>query len=83
MPLVSTPRIEGYSFVGRVEVEIFEGAGLKSGRFTVTADVHESEDGGFLAELVLPDGRRVTVGSDALVIGRLPECGVVLPDSNT
>ena len=75
-------RIEGYSFVGPVEVEIFEGSGLKAGRFTVTAEVHESEDGGFLAELVLPDGRRVTVGSDALVIGRLPECEVVLPDSN-
>jgi Protein of unknown function (DUF3662)/FHA domain len=75
-------RIEGYSFVGPVEVEIFEGSGLKPGRFTVTAEVHESEDGGFLAELVLPDGRRVTVGSEALVIGRLPECEVVLPDSN-
>ncbi len=76
-------RIEGYSFVGPVEVEIFEGSNLKPGRFTVTADVHQSEDGGFLAELVLPDGRRVAVGSDhALVIGRLPECDVVLPDSN-
>ncbi len=75
-------RVEGYSFVGPVEVEIFEGASLKAGRFSVTAEVHESEDGGFLAELVLPDGRRVTVGSEALVIGRLPECEVVLPDSN-
>jgi hypothetical protein len=76
-------RIEGYSFVGPVEVEIFEGSNLKPGRFTVTAEVHESEDGGYLAELVLPDGRRVPVGSDhALVIGRLPECDVVLPDSN-
>jgi hypothetical protein len=76
-------RIEGYSFVGPVEVEVFEGSNLKSGRFTVTAEVHQSEDGGFLAELVLPDGRRVPVGSDrAVVIGRLPECDVVLPDSN-
>ena len=75
-------RVEGYSFVGPVEVEIFQGDGLRAGRFTVTADVRESEDGGFLAELVLPDGRRVTVGSTAVVIGRLPECDVVLPDSN-
>src|SRR5271170_1454614 len=30
-------RIEGYSFVGPVEVEVFEGASLKSGRFTVAA----------------------------------------------
>jgi hypothetical protein len=75
-------KVEGYSFVGPVEVEIFEGASLKAGRFTVSAEVRESEDGGFLAELVLPDGRRVTVGSDAVVIGRLPECEVTLSDSN-
>jgi len=75
-------RVESYSFVGPVEVEIYEGATLKSGRFTVTAEVHESDDGGFLAELVFPDGKRVAVGSEALVIGRLPECGIVLQDSN-
>jgi hypothetical protein len=75
-------RIETYTFVGPVEVEIFESASLKTGRFTVTAEVRESEDGGFLAELVMADGRRFTVGSQPLVIGRLPECDVVLNDSN-
>ncbi len=75
-------KIESYSFVGPVEVEIFEGSNLKPGRFTVTAEVHESEDGGFLAEIVLSDGRRVAVSSEPLIIGRLPECDVVLPDSN-
>jgi len=75
-------RIEGYSFVGPVEVEIFEGSNLKPGRFTVTAEVRQSEDGGFLAEIVLPDGRRVTIGSEPVVVGRLPECDVVLADSN-
>jgi hypothetical protein len=75
-------RVEAYTFVGPVEVEIFESDSLKIGRFTVTAEVRESEDGGFLAELVLPDGRRVAVGSAPLVIGRLPECDVVLNDSN-
>jgi len=48
----------------------------------VAAEVRESDDGGFLAEVVLPDGRRVAVGSKPLVIGRLPECEVVLADSN-
>ena len=75
-------RIETYSFVGPVEVEIYESADLKAGRFIVTAEVRESEDGGFLAELVLTDGRRVQIGAEPLVIGRLPECGVVLADSN-
>jgi catechol 2,3-dioxygenase-like lactoylglutathione lyase family enzyme len=75
-------RVETYTFVGPVEVEIFESASLKTGRFHVTAEVRESEDGGFLAELVLPDGRRVTIGGTPVVIGRLPECDVVLNDSN-
>ena len=66
------------SFVGPVEVEVFEGSTLKAGRFTVEAEVREDEDGGFLAELVLTDGRRVGIGTEPLVIGRLPECGVVL-----
>jgi hypothetical protein len=50
--------------------------------FTVEAEVREDADGGFLAELVLTDGRRVQIGAEPLVIGRLPECGVVLADSN-
>jgi hypothetical protein len=75
-------RIESYSFVGPVEVEIFEGSNLKPGRFTVTAEVQEGENGGLLAELVLPDGQRVPMGADPLVIGRLPDCDVVLADSN-
>src|SRR5579872_1187702 len=40
-------RVENYTFVGPVEVEIFESTGLKVGRFTVAAEVRESEDGGF------------------------------------
>jgi pSer/pThr/pTyr-binding forkhead associated (FHA) protein len=30
----------------------------------------------------MSDGRRVAVGTEPLVIGRLPECGIVLSDSN-
>ena len=75
-------KIEGYSFVGPVEVEIYEGPKLKAGRFAVEAEVREDADGGFLAEIVLTDGRRVQIGAEPLVIGRLPECGVVLADSN-
>jgi hypothetical protein len=59
-----------------------DGASQKSGRFTVAAEVREGVDGGFLAEIVLGDGQRIQVGAEPLVIGRLPECGVVLPDSN-
>ncbi|HMD46791.1 MAG TPA: DUF3662 and FHA domain-containing protein [Acidimicrobiales bacterium] len=75
-------RIEGYSFVGPVDVRIFEGSRLRTGRFTVTTDFQEGAGGVGVAELVLPDGARLSVGPDPLVIGRLPECAVVLSDPN-
>ncbi len=75
-------KAEGYSFVGPVEVEIFEEPKLKAGRFTVEAEVREDADGGLLAEVILADGSRVRIGDEPLVIGRLPECGVVVADSN-
>jgi hypothetical protein len=75
-------RLEGYSFLGPVDVQIYEGSRLRAGRFTITTEVHEGEEGLAPAELVLPDGQRVEVGSGPVVIGRLPECTVVLSDPN-
>ncbi len=75
-------RIEGYTFVGPVEVQIYEGTKLRAGRFSITTEVREGADGLALAELVLSDGKRVTIGADPVVIGRLPECAVVLSDPN-
>jgi hypothetical protein len=75
-------RTEGYGFVGPVEVEIHMDEGLRAGRFTVEAEVVEGQDGMPAGSLVLADGSRVALGDEALVIGRLPECGVVLSDPN-
>lgn len=75
-------RIEGYAFVGPVDVQVYEGTRLRAGRFAVTAEVVEGPDSGAVAELVLPDGERVPMGEEPLVIGRLPECDVVLGDPN-
>jgi hypothetical protein len=75
-------RAEGYLFVGPVDVQIYEGTRLRAGRFTITAEVVEGPDEGAYAEVVLPDGSRVQVGADPLLIGRLPECAVVLGDPN-
>ncbi len=75
-------RIEGYSFVGPVDVQVLQGNRLRAGRFTVTAEVVEGPDGLVVAELVLPDGQRVAVGGEPIVMGRLPECDVVLADPN-
>ncbi len=75
-------RIEGYSFVGPVEVQIFEGTRLRAWRFTITAEVREGDGEYPPAELVLHDGTRVAIGPEPVVIGRLPECAVVLADPN-
>lgn len=75
-------RMEGYSFVGPVDVQVYEGTRLRAGRFAITAEMVEGPDAGTFAEVLLPDGGRVAVGDEPLVIGRLPECGVVLGDPN-
>lgn len=75
-------QIEGYSFVGPVEVHVAQGNRLRAGRFTVTAEVVEGEGGQSFAELVLADGQRLTIGTEPVVVGRLPECDVVLADPN-
>ncbi|MDA8310946.1 MAG: DUF3662 and FHA domain-containing protein [Actinomycetota bacterium] len=75
-------RIEGYSFVGPVDVQVYEGTRLRPGRFVVTAEVVEGPDEGPFAELVLPDGSRVPLGDGPVTLGRLPECDVVLNDPN-
>ncbi|MHB8328902.1 MAG: FhaA domain-containing protein [Acidimicrobiales bacterium] len=75
-------RTEGYGFVGPVEVEVHLDEALRPGRFTVVANVVEGPDGLPAGSLVLPDGSRVILESEPLVIGRLPECAVVLGDPN-
>lgn len=75
-------KIEGYSFIGPVDVQILEGTRLRAGRFVVTAELTEADDRLPLAELVLPNGARIELTGEPIVIGRMPECDVVLSDSN-
>ncbi|MCX6512983.1 MAG: DUF3662 and FHA domain-containing protein [Actinobacteria bacterium] len=70
---------EQYAFVGPVEVEVFRSARLKAGRLAVVAEVRE---GDLPAELILSDGSRRALGESPCIIGRMPECGVVLSDPN-
>lgn len=75
-------RTENYTFVGPVEVEVHLDEELRAGRFTVEADVVEGPEGLPAGSVVLPDGNRVMVEAEPVVIGRLPECAVVLNDPN-
>jgi hypothetical protein len=70
---------EGYSFIGPVEVELFESKRLKAGRVDIVASFFEGE---VQPSLVLPDGTSVPIAHTPVVIGRTPECDVVLGDTN-
>jgi hypothetical protein len=75
-------RTEGYEFVGPVTVALHSDDTLRTGRFKVTAETQAGPEGVSAGSVVLPDGSRIVLGVEPIVIGRLPECTVVLNDQN-
>jgi hypothetical protein len=73
-------RDEGYSFLGPVTVLFETDERRRRGDFQVIATIVEGP-GGIVGSLVLPDGRRLTLGPEPLRIGRLPDCQISLSDS--
>jgi hypothetical protein len=72
-------REESYHFIGPVEVTIVESPGAKRGDLVVEATIREGPEGA-VGALVLPDGRRVQLGDQQAIIGRMPDCAVSLSD---
>jgi hypothetical protein len=72
-------RAEGFSFVGPVNVEIFEDPELKPGECDVEGSFDETASKGIITT---PDGRRSTVEDREVVIGRIPACDLVVNDTN-
>lgn len=72
-------REEEYHFVGPVEIELETDEGMKKGDLYVDADVDDAGVG-LVGSLVLPGGKRLQLGDDPAVIGRLDECAVTLAD---
>jgi len=70
---------EGYSFVGPVAVEIYIDDELKGGDVEVKA---EFVGGEAQPRLLCDDGRSFNIGEQPLIIGRSPDVGVVINDSN-
>jgi hypothetical protein len=70
-------RAEGYHFVGPVTVTLVADDELRAGECDIAAEVHE---GTRVGSLVLPDGRRYTLGEKPVTIGRMSDCEVVLAD---
>ncbi|HUQ40851.1 MAG TPA: DUF3662 and FHA domain-containing protein [Acidimicrobiales bacterium] len=72
---------EDYLLMGPVEVGLEAAPGVTKGTFDVVAETVEGvvEDPAFL---VLPDGHRVAIASEAVVIGRSGDCQVLLPETD-
>ncbi len=75
-------RDEGYHFLGPLTVEFATDANLRTGTFLVASEVRPSPAGALTGALVLPDGSRVDVGGQPVVIGRLPDCQITVADPN-
>ena len=75
-------RDEGYHFLGPISIELETDAKLTTGTFLVAGEVRPAPDGAPRGTLVMPDGNRITVGGQPVVMGRLPECEITLADPN-
>ncbi|HZD67230.1 MAG TPA: DUF3662 and FHA domain-containing protein [Acidimicrobiales bacterium] len=73
---------EGYGFLGPVEVTLERAPRLRAGVFEITAEVRGAAPGEAPATLVLPDGQRLPIGDEQIVLGRLHSCTVVIEDPN-
>src|SRR5438270_4637815 len=72
-------RDEGYHFSGPVEVTIEADENARRGDLQGRAEIIAGAVG-MPGTVVLPDGRRVQLGEEPAVIGRLPDCAVALTD---
>lgn len=72
-------REEGYGFLGQVAVTLETDDGLRPGQFSTRAET-VADPGGRVGSLVTADGRRIPVGDEPVVIGRLSGCDISLGD---
>ena len=74
-------REEGYATVGPLEVVFEVGGNLGPGEFLVSSSMEEGPGGGPVGALVTGEGRRIELGAEPVVIGRNPDCDLVLNDA--
>jgi hypothetical protein len=74
-------RSEGYTFLGSVVVEIGSDPALPRSTFEIASNVVENTET-TTAWIVLPNDRRIGVGSEPVTIGRMSDCTVPLADPN-
>ena len=69
---------EGYAFLGPVSVAIETDESLRPGTLLVAGELVPEQG---TATLALPDGRHVVLETDAVTLGRSPECELALADA--
>jgi len=72
---------QGWVGAGPMEVELAADASVRRGRVVISVSYKEA-DGPTGGTLVLTDGTSVLLEKERVVLGRLPECDVVLSDPN-
>ena len=72
-------RDEGYGFLGQVMVDLETDSSLKPGQCLVGGEI-VADPGGRVGTLVTPEGRRIPVADQPVVIGRLSSCDIALGD---
>ena len=73
---------EGYHLKGSVSVAIDADDSLKVGRIKVSCEIRATGTTAVTAAVILPDDRRLTLGSETLVIGRSADNAIVFDDPN-
>jgi hypothetical protein len=73
---------ENYVFPGPVSVDMVASERARPGTFTVVGRMKEGAGGVGAGSLVLPNGQRMVLGEQVVTMGRLPECDIVLTDTN-
>jgi hypothetical protein len=79
-------RVENYMFLGPVTVSMETDSDLGSGMVLVSGEMVKPAETAGAAQpkpnLVMPDGRKVELGVKPVIVGRLPDAGIVLADPN-
>lgn len=73
---------ENYHLRGPVVVTIEIDQSVSTGRIEVDSSVRKAGASEIVAKVTLPDDRKITLGKDPLIIGRLAECDIAFDDSN-
>jgi hypothetical protein len=75
-------RVSRYKFLGPVEVTIEGDPTYSKSTFTIKASVVEGEIE-LVGTIVLANGRRVRIGNEPILIGRLEDCTIMIEDGQS